>query len=264
MLNDPVQMLWIGDSISRLEYLCMQSFIANGHPVHLYIYRPIKNLPKKVICFDANEIVPENKIFRHKGSYAGFSDFFRWKLLIEKGGYYCDTDMLCIHPLNFDEPNIVGMESHNSVNAAFIRLSPNHPLALEMLDCALNPNKIKPYDTRRLKRKKLLKKITFDNNQIGWGETAGPRALTRAIQYMGINSNVSLKDFTYFYPIDCGNFNSLFNTTLSNEKLYKNTHTVHLWNEMLRRGGIDKENPFDPNSLIGGYFNLYCSDYKKA
>jgi hypothetical protein len=262
MNKDPIQMVWIGDSISRLEYLCMQSFIANGHPVHLYAYSQIARLPKDVLCFDANQIIPKKRIFLHKGSYALFADFFRWKLLALNGGYYSDTDMLCIRPFEFTEKVIIGKQSNNTLNCAFLKFPPAHPLVLEMLDCASNPNKIKPYDTSRLKRKKILKKILNNRNQIGWGETSGPPALTRAFNYMQDEHNGTPKNFTYFYPIDCGNFDALFDETLKDEGLYKNTCTVHLWNEMLRRGGIDKNMPFNPNSLVGKYFSLYCSDYE--
>ncbi|SMB78568.1 Mannosyltransferase OCH1 and related enzymes [Pasteurella testudinis DSM 23072] len=261
MNKDPIQMVWVGDSISRLEYLCMRSFIANGHPVHLYTYSQIDRLPKDVLSFDANEIIPKEQIFLYKGSYALFADFFRWTLLALKGGYYCDTDMLCIRPFEFEEDSVIGKQSHDMINSAFLKFPPQHPIVLEMLDCALNPNKIKPYDTRRIKRKKILKKLFNNTKQIGWGETSGPPALTRAVNYMGQQANCSLKDFTYFYPVDCGNFNSLFDETLTGEKLYKNTYVVHLWNEMLRRGNIDKNKPFNPDSFVGQYFSLYCPEY---
>ncbi|TNG88113.1 hypothetical protein FHQ28_02540 [Pasteurellaceae bacterium USgator11] len=261
MNKDPIQMVWIGDSISRLEYLCMQSFIANGHSVHLYAYSQIAGLPKDVLCFDANEVVPKEQIFLHKGSYAAFADLFRWKLLAVKGGYYCDTDMLCIHPFEFKEEAIVGKQSNNSFNCAFLKFPPQHPIVLEMLDCALNPNKIKPYDTRRIKRKKIFKKLINNSEQIGWGETAGPPALTRVINYLGTQKDCIIKDFTFFYPIDCSNFDALFDETLVGEPLYKNTTMVHLWNEMLRRGNIDKNKRFNPDSFVGRYFSLYCSEY---
>lgn len=262
MSRAPVQMIWIGESISRLEYLCMQSFISNGHPIYLYTYNKINNLPKDVLYCDANEIIPKTQVFLHKGSYAVFADLFRWKLLSLKGGYYSDTDMLCIRPFEFVEDVIIGKQSNNTLNCAFLKFPPAHPLVLEMLDCALYPNKIKPYDTRRLKRKKILKKILHDKTQIGWGETSGPPALTRAFNYMRDEYNEKPKNFTYFYPIDCGNFDALFDETLCDEKLYKHTCTVHLWNEMLRRGGVDKNKPFNPNSLVGKYFALYCQNYE--
>lgn len=163
MSNLPVQMVWIGDRVSRLEYLCMRSFTANGSPIHLYTYNQVENLPKEVICLDANEIFPKDRIFKYKGSYAIFSDLFRWKLLAQKGGYYSDTDVLCVKPLDFVESALVGKEVHNMVNSAFLKFPAQHPVVLEMLDSALNPNKIKVYDTARIKRKKLIQKLIFRN-----------------------------------------------------------------------------------------------------
>jgi hypothetical protein len=70
-------------------------------------------LPEGVIVGDANEIVPRGKVFAYrnkntfghgKGSYAGFSDIFRYKLLYEKGGWWTDMDVTCLKPLDFDQP----------------------------------------------------------------------------------------------------------------------------------------------------------------
>lgn len=109
--NKIVHGLWIGENLSKLELLTINSFINNGHQFYLWLYKPINNiLPEGVICKDANTIIPENKIFRYKyknqyghgkGSLGGFSDIFRYKLLYEYGGWWTDMDITCLKPLNF-------------------------------------------------------------------------------------------------------------------------------------------------------------------
>lgn len=93
-----IQMLWIGDALSPIEQLSMKSFLYHGHTVVLYAYDDIQGIPKDVIVRDADTIVPRSKIFKHMNSYAAFADLFRWKLMVEKGGYYCDTDVICLQP----------------------------------------------------------------------------------------------------------------------------------------------------------------------
>lgn len=75
------------------------------------------------------------------------------------------------------------------------------------------------------------------------------------------DSSVSIKDFTYFYPVAPSHFDSLFDSTLQNESLFNNTYVIHLWNELLRRSNINKNEPFVTNSLVGYYFDKYCADY---
>lgn len=239
----------------------MKSFIANDHPLHLYTYGTVQGLPQEVEIKDANSIIPKSKIFLHKNSYAPFSDLFRWKLLYEQGGIYCDTDMLCVTPFSFTEEVIIGQESFDRLNNAVLKFPAGHSVSKEMLFSALHPHKIRHYDSRRLKRKKFKKQLTFNREQIGWGENAGPPALTRLLN-TGLFPDITTKDFTYFYPISPGNFNALFDCTLQNESLFKNTHGIHLWNELLRRNGIDKNQPFHPDSIVEYYFKRYCPNYE--
>ncbi|HLP20895.1 MAG TPA: glycosyltransferase [Chitinophagales bacterium] len=112
--NKIVHALWIGNSLSKLELLSIASFIAKGHTFHLWLYDAVPTaLPTGVIVKDAAEIIPRERVFNYKfaskfghgkGSYAGFSDIFRYKLLYEKGGWWVDMDVTCLQPLDFDTP----------------------------------------------------------------------------------------------------------------------------------------------------------------
>lgn len=103
--------LWVGSELSELELLTICSFIENGHEFHLWLYDMIDNVPDTVRIKNANEIIPENKVFRYprdskidwgQGSYAGFSDIFRYKLLYEVGGWWVDMDMTCLKSFDFE------------------------------------------------------------------------------------------------------------------------------------------------------------------
>jgi len=116
MLNENrvVHSLWIGNVLSNLELLSIYSFIKQGHVFKLWLYEPISTaLPSGVEIEDASQIIPREKIFFYeygnsfghgKGSYAGFSDIFRYKLLYEKGGWWVDMDVTCLKRFDFTTP----------------------------------------------------------------------------------------------------------------------------------------------------------------
>jgi hypothetical protein len=104
--NKIIQGLWIGGKLSIMEQLSISSFIKNGHEYHLYVYDEVKNIPAVTVIKDGNEILPSSRIFTYqsgwvKGSYAGFADSFRFHLLKNKGGWWVDTDIICLKPFNF-------------------------------------------------------------------------------------------------------------------------------------------------------------------
>ena len=85
--NNTIQSLWIGESLSKVEELCLSSFLYHGHEVHLYIYDNVKNIPDGVVIKDANDILHKDNIFyTHNNSVAHFADLFRWSLIKQKRG----------------------------------------------------------------------------------------------------------------------------------------------------------------------------------
>src|SRR2546423_1207898 len=104
-MNKIIQGLWIGPELSVMEQLSIASFMRNGHEYHLYIYDEPKNVPVGALIKDANEILPAASVFQYKQypSYSGFSNFFRYKLLLERGGWWVDTDTICVKPFDFPE-----------------------------------------------------------------------------------------------------------------------------------------------------------------
>ncbi len=112
--SNVINALWIGNKLSALELLTIRSFIQNGHVFKLWLYDKLENeLPNEVIIDDANQIIPREQVFAYKnanqyghgkGSYAGFSDVFRYKLLYEHGGWWVDMDIASLKLLDFDKP----------------------------------------------------------------------------------------------------------------------------------------------------------------
>jgi hypothetical protein len=98
-----INFFWIGDRFSKMCQLSLKSFLDNDHKVILWVYDDVKNVPDGVCIKNANEILDSSKIFTYKGngdcrngSYGGFSDIFRYHLIQKVGGWYCDTDVVCL------------------------------------------------------------------------------------------------------------------------------------------------------------------------
>jgi hypothetical protein len=113
----PVHGLWIGDELSRIELLTLLSFIHHGHEFHLWTYDTPRNFPGEgVVLRDAREIIEKENVFQRRfkatglkigcGSFALFSDLFRFKVLLEHGGWWVDMDMTCLRHLCFTEEYI--------------------------------------------------------------------------------------------------------------------------------------------------------------
>src|SRR5438105_1989553 len=93
MTGEVIQGLWVGERLSVMERLSIASFLHHGHAYHLYTYGPVAGLPAGAVRQDARAILPESMIFQYRdhASYAGFSNYFRYKLLLERGGWWVDT-----------------------------------------------------------------------------------------------------------------------------------------------------------------------------
>lgn len=157
MKQSIVNMVWIGDIISPIEALCMKSFIHNGIDVKLHTYNLVEGVPQDVEVCDANLIIPKKDVFTHMGSYAAFADLFRWKLMYDIGGYYVDTDVLCLQRFDFKEDVVVGWENENTLITPTVLgfEQSGHELAKQMLYNAMHPLAVRPYDPFSVKKKKL-------------------------------------------------------------------------------------------------------------
>lgn len=113
--NAVIQGLWIGPELSKMEQLSIRSFLAHGHSYHLYIYEDVCNVPCGAVVKDADEILPRKAVFAYpkgpeKGGLSGFANLFRYKLLLEKGGWGVDLDVVCLKPWDFEAPYVFSAE----------------------------------------------------------------------------------------------------------------------------------------------------------
>jgi len=109
--NRVVQSLWIGSDLSALERLSIQSFLRNGHKFVLFTYGDVGNVPEGTTVKDANKIIDLSDLhYKDFPKLALFADFFRYKLLMERGGWWVDTDTVCLRPFDFESEYVFSSE----------------------------------------------------------------------------------------------------------------------------------------------------------
>lgn len=165
--NSVIQGLWVGDSITDLHRLCVESFIKNGHCFVLYTYGSVSNLPDGVVIKDARKIIPENLIYQYGGSYAGFSDLFRNKLLYVHGGWYVDLDIFCLKPFDVNAEMVFSMDYYDPDNALAKR--GGNEIIDDKYYVATNPCKLPArHEVSKSMYSLIFKKIIFDKLKVLW------------------------------------------------------------------------------------------------
>jgi hypothetical protein len=224
-LSNIIQGLWIGKEISLLEKLSMSSFIKNGHEYHLYTYNDVVNVPDNVIIKDGNEILSKEKIFSYqsgegRGSFSAFSNFFRYKLLSERGGWWADTDMICLRPFDFEEEYVFSTEFYNGtdqVTSGLIKV----PQGSDIMQYAWDICRSKTPD------------------KIVWGEV-GPRLVAEAVERFSLQPFA--KPHKVFMPLGFEMWMQVLMPSVQVE--VGDSYSLHLWNEMWRRNNMDKNKTY--------------------
>jgi mannosyltransferase OCH1-like enzyme len=226
--NRIVQGLWVGAELSLMEQMAIASFLKNGHEYHLYVYEDVLHVPAGTVVKDGNEVLPASMIFQYRDfkSYSGFSNFFRYKLLLEKGGWWVDTDMICLRPFDFAGAYVFSSEreeGQEAINCGAIKV----PAKSDAMAYAW-----------RVCRQKNIENLT-------WGET-GPRLITEAVKRFSLEA--FKQPAQVFCPVGYAEWDKVLKP---GEDCLLDTPTValHLWNEMWRRAGVDKNQRFHAECL---------------
>jgi hypothetical protein len=244
-------MFWHGAPLSRIERLCMASFIAHGHPLRLYVYEAPAGVPAGVELMQAENILPRACLFRHRrtGSLGPFSDWFRYRLLENHGGIWADADVVCLRPLVYPQAEIFGWQDELTLNNAVLGLPAGHELAAWMAACCANPNKTLPYDGFDARLRKWRRRYVGANQRgrVRWGEY-GPKGLTQAVRYLGYMDRA--QPVAHFYPVRYQNWRALFESGHGVALPWTSeSRAVHLWQEMMKRtSGFDKDGRFAADS----------------
>ncbi|NRA99651.1 MAG: hypothetical protein HRU32_07515 [Rhodobacteraceae bacterium] len=119
MTFSPIGMFWHGAPLGFVERLCITSFIDAGHPVTVFGYDPLDNLPAGARFEHADAVLarPEEVLRSRVGnSPALFADKFRYNLLSQRDGWiWCDTDAYCLKPFIPTDGYFFGRENDRKV-----------------------------------------------------------------------------------------------------------------------------------------------------
>ena len=237
-MNTPIQGLWIGDALSVMEQLSIVSFLKFGHDYHLYVYDDVAQVPDGAVVKDGNEILPASMIFQYRDwpSFSGFSNYFRYKLLLDEGGWWADLDTICLKPLDFEDSYVIASErvmNKQHATTAFFKC----PAASEEMAYA--------WQTCQQK----------NPQEINWGET-GPRLMAAVVE------KFSLQRYTRppetFCPFACNEWDKVLDPHVA-WAFDESTYAIHLWHEMWRRAGQPKDQPYHPDCIYEQLKRKYLS-----
>ncbi|TCJ11659.1 hypothetical protein EZJ19_14685 [Parasulfuritortus cantonensis] len=215
-----VRMFWHGRALSPYERLSIRSFLQQGFQVEVFAYaRP--RLPAGAVWRDAAEILPAARVFAYAGgpgvgSYAAFSNLFRYKLLYELGGIWADSDLLCLRPFSDLPEAFVGRQDADTVNGAVMRFPPGSAVCGRLYEAA-----------REL------------GSGVRWGR-AGPRLITRVLAG---EPGVAVLPEAAFYPVPWRRALDLAMPARAEEcaAAVAGAYCVHWWNEVFRRFALPKD-----------------------
>ncbi|QEC77915.1 glycosyltransferase [Mucilaginibacter ginsenosidivorax] len=252
-INKNIQSLWIGGQLSKVEQLCIQSFIDHGHNFHLYAYEEITNAPKGTIILDARSIIGEDAIFKYKsgwgaGSVSGFADLFRLLMVQKNGGWWVDMDIICLKKFDFEADTVFC----SSFEGEYDQLVNN---------CVFKAPKDSEFIQYCLDQIALI-----DLKTMPFG-MAGPFLFQKVVKELQLEKYVL--PYSYFNPIAWKNVSTLIlgkmnkadrikefirpvlkPNTMPGRKIGPHSYTVHFWNEIWNTGKLDKNGVYDSNSLF--------------
>jgi hypothetical protein len=229
-----IQSLWIGPldaarggpRLSVMEQLAIRSFLHHGHPFHLYTYGPVEQIPPGTTVRRAAEILPSSEIFCFeaegygRGSVSAFANEFRYKLLLDRGGWWTDLDSVCLRPLEFRDEHVLGYErepdGRRHVATGLIKAPTGSPLI--------------EYCWERCRQ--------ADRSRLVWGET-GQRLMAEALERVPVP--VRILEPAAFYPIDYWRVWQLIRERQMPERCY----AIHLWNSKWRQERLDPDSVYD-------------------
>lgn len=255
--NKVIQGLWIGEALSPVENLCITSFLRNGHDFHLYTYGEVRNVPPGATILDGREILAEEEVFTYnegwgKGSPAAFANLFRYALLRQRGGWWVDMDVVCLRPFDIPAGTVLSTSEEGKwgtlANNCVMKVPPGHRLAAWLEDRC---------------RERDLSKVRY-------GEI-GPQLLQAGVKELRLEGDLAPP--SWFCPVTWRHvtrviafprrgldrrlyegLKQLYRALVRGERppgsrISGEAYAVHLWNEIWRQNGLDKNGRFDRRCL---------------
>jgi hypothetical protein len=229
--NQIVQGFWQGP-LTTMERLSMQSVMAQGHAYHLFTYDPPAGVPVGVVVKDACDIVPESEAATFRCAQQ-LSDYFRIKLLLDKGGWHSDLDVVLLRPLDFP------------ANLCFYRDHDESAISLALAKAPAGS----PFLTHCAKYIELLS--AEERANLSWQEI-GTDFVTGAIEYFKLAQFA--QSGRTFDPIHWTRVRDLVDPTVEFD--LSESYAVHLFHAVWNKGPDDRRGTgFDLGQELGVELN---------
>lgn len=215
MTGQTFNTFWHGGELSPLHWACLSSFVERGHSVRVFGYRELK-LPRGVAFEDARAVINERELFEFQNSFSAFSNIFRYRLLLEHGGWWVDTDVYCLQEDIPECHYAWAWQDRDAINGAILKFPAGDA---------------------------TLEKILVDGCKIGkdiatWGEL-GPLLLTKHLAHRDFSGHYG--STSAFYPVHWLEPHLFWLPAGYDAVLAKcaSSPFVHLWATRFRYCGID-------------------------
>lgn len=250
----PLVTLWIKGALNWVSLACLKSARRVGHEVHLYSYEDVPNIPAGIRHLDARLVVPEDEIFQFEGvnnpamfgSYAPFSDAFRYRALGQGRGIWFDSDVYFLRLLDMHGPVLLGWEGPRPegkirdsfahlVGNAIMLLPPSSPVVSDLVRLTSPPYQMPPWVPAGIRARALekLQGRPFFPGAVSYA-TFGPVAVNHFVHKHRLTGEVSAHP--RYYPVgyrEVRRFaeeDGAFRATLLPE-----TECIHIWNSNFNR-----------------------------
>lgn len=240
-MKQTFQSFWAGETLTPYERLCLRSFIDHGHAFDLYTFESGLEVPAGVNVRDAREVLPRDGFFVYrdgpgKGSPAAFANLFRYKLLADNGGWWVDTDVVCLADDIPHYGEFFAAEDDTLINIAAMRFAPTHPL---MLRC--------------------FAEATRMGRGVRWGE-AGPFLFTRLVNELGYRDRTLATELCY--PLHHYRTTDILRPSRCADLIActKSSLFVHLYNANLVLRGVQKHRAPPPGSMLHRWLQQHPVD----
>ena len=231
-MKEIAHFFWHGQ-LSKLEIGCIKSFIKHGFQVKVWSYNGLK-IPGAESC-DARLVLPESHITKYSQgeskspSLAAFSDVFRYKLLYDYGGWWFDTDCVCLKDssefteLRKNKPIVAGYQTLTSIAVGVLYLEKS--ISAEITT-------------------KIDAMLEQHNYHLPvWG-SIGPKLVTIYINDNNLSNHIS--DMSAFYPIHWDDARILLDPNKLDEvlEIIDGSYIIHVWDSILvNKMQLDKNKP---------------------
>ena len=236
------QSFWHGGPLSPYEQFCLKSFIDCGHAFDLYGYDPHLAVPPGVRLCDASALMDPAEVFVYQsegfgqGSPSAFSNLFRSRLMVEKGGWWADTDVVCLTRRLPIVSEFFARQDAQVIAWGVMHFEARHPVMVECLD-----------------------EVSKLGRGVKWGD-GGPRLLTRVLERHGLSDRAQPP--ATCYPIHFSEALDVLRPakTAALQSRIEGSLFLHLWNAMLEWHGVSKTHRPPQGSLLRQFVDQHPVD----